>query len=135
MMATVLIVDDSATQNACMQLLLGSIGHNVSCVNSINEARVFCERNPVNLSLVELLLFKNNGFEIAPELQKITGAPAVLMLSRRLDADVIWAEAQQIRNFLYRPCAPETCVNLVEKLLVKIKLPSTSVADIRDTLP
>jgi len=132
MMATILIVDDSATQNACMQLLLSGIGHRVSCVNSINEARIFCEHNPVELSLVELLLFKNNGFEIAPELQKITGAPAVLMLSRRLEADKIWAGAQRIKNFLYRPCAPETCMNLVATLLRQNNSPFALIAG--DTL-
>jgi DNA-binding NtrC family response regulator len=130
MMAAILIVDDSATQNACLQLLLSNLGHRPECVGSINEARIFCERNHVDLCLIELLLFKNNGFEIAPELQKITAAPTVLMLSRRLEADVIWAAAQQIRNFLYRPCTPEICANLVASLLLSNKLPRPSVAGI-----
>ena len=135
MMAAILIVDDSVTQNACMQLLLGSTGHHVICVTSINEARIFCERNPVELSLVELLLFENNGFEIAPELQKITGAPVVLMLSRLLEADVIWAGAQGISNFLYRPCTPETRLELVAGLVPRKTLPRISRADQQETLP
>ncbi len=134
-MPTLLVVDDSATQNAYLQLLLGGVGHHVVCVNSINEARVYCERNAVNLSLVELLLLKNNGFEIAPDLKKITAAPTVLMLSRRLDADAIWADALQIKNFLYRPSAPEICVNLVEKLLARDNPDLKSVADIRGARP
>jgi len=133
MMAAILIVDDSATQNACLELLLSRAGHRAVGVESINAARVFCDRNLVDLCLIELLLFKNNGFEIAAELQKINAAPTVLMLSRQLEADVIWAGAQGIKNFLYRPCASEICTNMVVRLLAQNKLPRPDAGN-EDTL-
>jgi two-component system, OmpR family, phosphate regulon response regulator PhoB len=120
-MATILIVDDSPAQNAFMELLLSNAGHHVVCADTVNEARIICEHQAVDLSLAELLLFRNNGFEIAPELQKITGAPAVLMLSRRLEADLIWAQARQIKHFLYRPWDPALVLNLVNTLLSQAK--------------
>ncbi len=117
-MARILIVDGSAVQCAWLQQVLAPEGHTTVACRDLAQLR---KRQDLqcDLSLVSLWLPGSNGFEVAPELQLRSGAPAVLLLPRRLEADVLWGRALGLRHFLNWPCPPARLRKTVQSLLAE----------------
>ena len=116
-MARILIVDDSAVQNRHLSELLVHAGHQTVIATTLPQARAAADNVHVDLSLVELLLMRSNGFEIAPVLAELTAAPVALMLSRAVEADRLWAQAQGITHLIRRPCSATRWRSIVTRLL------------------
>lgn len=114
-MKTILIVNDSSIQNALLGAVLRAGGYAVTCAKTVAEARRVCEQGEVELALVELLMYQDNGFEVAPLLNQVYKVPVVLLLSRRLEADLMWSATLGLQHFLYRPFSANALLACVEE--------------------
>ncbi len=118
-MNTILLVNDSPIQNAVLGTMLRAGGYPIACATTALEARQICEQGEVALSLVELLLLRDNGFELAPLVRQVSKAPVVLLLSRHLEADVMWAKTLGLESILYRPVSATALYACIESHLLR----------------
>ena len=116
-MTTILLVNDSPIQNAILGSILRAGDYSVACATTVLEARQVCQQSEVALSLVELLMFQDNGFEVAPLVRRMSKAPVVLLLSRYLEADIMWAKSLGMAGFLYRPVSAKALMKCIEEHL------------------
>lgn len=112
-MAGIVIVDDSPARNAVLSGMLRAAGHRVEAATTLPGALRLCRHNDAALMLVELVLRRGNGYSLACFLQRRTGVPAALMVSRQQAAESHWAKARGLCGVLVRPrpvSATQRCV-------------------------
>jgi len=103
MTAGIVIQDDSEIQNAVLASVLRAAGHHVRTCTSLPVALRLCREEGVQLALVELVLRHGNGYSQAGFLQRRTGVPAALLLSRQQPAESRWARARGLCGVVHRP--------------------------------
>lgn len=102
-MAGIVILDDSPARNAVLRGVLSADGHAVAAATTLPGALRLCREVAPALVLVELVLRRGNGYSLAGFLQRRTGVPAALMVSRQQAAEVRWARARGLAGVLARP--------------------------------
>lgn len=102
-MAGIVILDDSPARNAVLGAVLRAGGHRVETATTLPGALRLCRQSDPALVLVELVLRRGNGYSLAGFLQRRTGVPAALMVSRQQAAEIRWAEARGLCGVLTRP--------------------------------
>ena len=105
-MAGIVIRDDSPLQFAMLESVLGEAGHQAYAAADLTTALRCCREQAVDLLLVELLLQRGNGYSQAAFLQRRTGVPAALMVSRQQAAELRWAERRGLYAVIHRPRPP-----------------------------
>ncbi|MEX1199015.1 MAG: response regulator [Pseudohongiellaceae bacterium] len=116
-MAGIVVVDDSPARNAVLSAMLRAAGHRVETAATLPGALRQCRCTEPALVLVELLLRHGNGYSLAGFLQRRTGVPAALMVSRQQAAEIRWARARGLAGVLTRPRPVAVMQNRVAELL------------------
>lgn len=100
-MATVLVIDDSPTQVACLRELLRGprILHRSSA--SLHQGPLVPE--PVDLVLIALILTRDNGFECGHALRELGYRNIVLYSDCPEDTDEDWARAIGLQGLVQLP--------------------------------
>lgn len=115
-MARILIVDDSTLQARSLQQLLEAAGHSVACAQHLMGARRILRGFQPRMLLIELVLWRGNGFSLAAALGN-DNMITVLMSARHQPADRHWAQARGIHHVLARPQSRDTLLSSVEVFL------------------
>lgn len=102
-MAAIVILDDSPARNIVLSGMLRAACHHVETATTLPGALRLCRHNGPALVLVELVLRQGNGYSAACFLQRRTGVPAALMVSRQQTAEIRWAKARGLSGVLERP--------------------------------
>lgn len=116
-MAGIVILDDSPARNAVLSGVLRAEGHCVEAATTLPGALRLCRSHRPALVLVELVLRRGNGYSMAGFLQRRTGVPAVLMVSRQQQAEIRWARARGLAGVLVRPRPVQVMQRCVAGLL------------------
>lgn len=100
-MPTVLIIDDSPTQVACIREQLGGmrILHRKS--TSLRESRLLSEQ--ADLVLIALILIDHNGFECGLQLRELGFRNILLYSDCPEDTDADWTRAIGLQGLLQLP--------------------------------
>lgn len=120
MKAGIVILDDSMIQNAVLVSVLRAAGHPAEACTSLPAALRLCREQLPRLVLVELVLRQGNGYSQASFLQRRTGVPAALMVSRQQPAEVRWARARGLCGVLPRPRPDEAVQQSVAAILHRL---------------
>ena len=76
-MAHILLVEDDADVQTVVSEFLVTLGHRLTCASSAEQARLFLERDPVDLALVDCLMSGEQGNSLAEHTVKL-GVPTIL---------------------------------------------------------
>jgi len=117
-MATVLVVDDSATARIVCRTALSKNGYTVLEAQDGREAlTLFRDRKP-DLVLMDIEMPGMNGLAALELMRRLDPAARVVMLTSMAQR-VVMAEASRAGacDFLVKPIQPEPLVQLVNKVL------------------
>src|SRR5687767_1202773 len=93
-MATILVVDDSASNRNATAALLRAEGYEVVCAENAWRGLVILESRPVDLVILDLLLPGLNGFGFLKDVQgnrKFAALPVVVATALEVTPD-LWRE-------------------------------------------
>ena len=121
-MATVLVVEDSATQRAMMSELLQEKGLIVRVAKDGVEALEQMQENNPDLVLLDIVMPRMNGYEFCrriksdPLTQKV---PVVMCSAKGEEFDRYWGMKQGADAYISKPFHPKELLGTVRQLLRK----------------
>lgn len=121
-MATVLVVDDVASELQMISELLAKAGFKVMKASDGYEALCFVEEGKPDLMVLDIIMPKMNGFEVVRELRshpKTAKLPVVLCSQKNTKIDKIWGIEQGADAYVSKPFEPQQLLEIVQRLLDK----------------
>ena len=131
-MATILVVDDHATNRELLKTILGYQGHRVLEAGDARDALKVAQATRPDLIISDILMPTMDGFEFVRQLRDdltIGTTPVVLSSAHYLSRETAnLAEACGVVHILPKPSEPETILQIVELALASrlMKKPAIS---------
>ena len=119
-MATILIVDDSATMMEGHKRILEKQGHTVYSAENGEEGVVSALELMPDLILMDVVMPKMNGFQATRKITKNAETkhiPVVIVTSKDQETDIMWGKRQGASDYLIKPANEEQLKNTVTRLL------------------
>ncbi|MDR1186251.1 MAG: response regulator transcription factor [Bifidobacteriaceae bacterium] len=85
----ILVVEDEVELASVVARHLEGEGYKVAVAGSIMEARAILQRHSQNLVVLDVLLPDGSGFDLAPEIRRMTSAPIIFATALGEDASVV----------------------------------------------
>ncbi len=122
-MATILIVDDSATMMEGHKRILERQGHTVYSADNgeAGVARVL-ELMP-DLVLMDVVMPKMNGFQATRKLSRnelTKHIPVIIVTSKDQATDIMWGKRQGAKDYLIKPANEAELKATVDRLLAEV---------------
>ncbi|MGR6871125.1 response regulator [Pseudomonas sp. HK3] len=119
-MATILIVDDSATMMEGHKRILEKLGHTVhSAEDGAQGVEKAIELQP-DLILMDVVMPNMNGFQATRKISKDAATkhiPVVIVTSKDQETDIMWGKRQGASDYLIKPADEAQLKETVERLL------------------
>ncbi len=119
-MASILIVEDSATDAFVLQRMLEKLGHAVElAVNGRDGIDCAVTMQP-DVILMDVVMPDINGFQATRELQQLhhtAGIPVIIVSSKQQKTDRIWGIRQGAVDYLYKPVSAKVLADSVNSAL------------------
>lgn len=119
-LATVLIIEDSATDTHFFKRALEKGGHTVeTAVDGSVGIRKAIE-NPPDVILMDVVMPGVNGFQATRELRKLeatAGIPVIIITTKNQETDRIWGLRQGAREYLVKPVKAKALLSCVDDIL------------------
>jgi PAS domain S-box-containing protein len=130
-MATVLVVDDRATNRELVRTLLRYQGHQVIEAREGGEALELARAQHPDLVLTDILMPGMDGYELARELRAAPGTattPIVFYTANYLEAETKpFADACGVSRVLLKSSDPEVLMRTIDEVLAEGRLPIGAV--------
>ena len=130
-MATVLVVDDRATNRELVRTLLRYQGHQVIEANEGGAALELAHAQHPDLVLTDILMPGMDGYELARELRAAPGTattPIVFYTANYLEAETRpFAEACGVSRVLLKSSDPEVLMATIDEVLAEGRLPAATI--------
>ncbi|MEM7585115.1 MAG: response regulator [Acidobacteriota bacterium] len=120
MPATILVVDDSLTEQKLILEALKTTGHHILTADDGEQALEMARKHQPQLILLDVILPKKNGFQVcrqlktAPETEQIK---IVLVTSKTQDSDRFWGLKQGADDYLGKPFTPDELHSTLSKFV------------------
>jgi len=111
--AHILLVEDDADVQSVVSEFLVTLGHQLTCASSAEEARLFLASEPVDLALVDCLMSGEQGNSLAEHASKL-GIPIILTSG---DPHYIETRAEHPFPFLAKPFRLTSLDELIARTL------------------
>ena len=117
-MATVLVVDDVASETQLIVMALQSAGY--VCVTASNgeEGLAKAKAQKPSLILLDVVMPKQDGFATCRMLKKDSDTstiPVVMVTSKNQQSDVFWGKKQGASDYVCKPFSPGDLIKTVKK--------------------
>jgi len=122
-MATILIVDDSATMMEGHKRILERQGHTVHSAENGEEGVARTLELMPDLVLMDVVMPKMNGFQATRKITKneITKhIPVVIVTSKDQETDIMWGKRQGASDYLIKPADETQLKETVDRLLAEV---------------
>lgn len=119
-MSTVLVVEDSITQQEMIKDLLEGSGLEVTVAGDGIEALKFIQGHPPDLVLLDIVMPKMNGYEVCRRIKANSSTqnlPVVMCSSKGEEFDRYWGMKQGADAYIAKPFQPTELVGTVKQLL------------------
>ena len=119
-MSTVLVVEDSRTQQQMILDLLKSSGLDVEAACDGVEALEQMKKSPPDLVVLDIVMPKMNGYEVCRRLKadpKTQSVPVVMCSSKGEEFDRYWGMKQGADAYIAKPFEPVELIGTVKQLL------------------
>lgn len=120
-MAKILVIDDSRTARAAVQLLLHRNGYETLEAESGEAGLELAAQEKPDAILMDIAMPGMGGFNATRQLTKTPDTstiPVVMLSSKAQESDKIWARAQGARDYLVKPAREDELMNTLGSLLV-----------------
>ncbi len=121
-MATILIVDDSATMMEGHKRILEKQGHTVHAAQNGEEGVTRSLELLPDLILMDVVMPKMNGFQATRKITKnalTKHIPVVIVTSKDQPTDIMWGKRQGASDYLIKPADETQLKDTVERLLAQ----------------
>ncbi len=115
----ILVVDDSLSQRLVLNALLSKEGHTVIMANDGEEAVAKAKSELPDLIIMDIVMPGLNGFQATRAItndETTWHIPVILLTSKDMDSDRIWALRQGATAFLNKPLDHVALISLIETL-------------------
>jgi twitching motility two-component system response regulator PilH len=119
-MATILIVDDSATMMEGHKRILEKQGHTVHSAEDGEQGVARAIELQPDLILMDVVMPNMNGFQATRKITKDAATkhiPVVIVTSKDQETDIMWGKRQGASDYLIKPADEQQLKETVEKLL------------------
>ncbi len=122
-MATILIVDDSATMMEGHKRILEKQGHTVHSAENGEEGVARTLELLPDLVLMDVVMPKMNGFQATRKITKnelTKHIPVVIVTSKDQETDIMWGKRQGAKDYLIKPAEEGQLKDTVDRLLAEM---------------
>jgi twitching motility two-component system response regulator PilH len=115
----ILVVDDSLSQRLVLSALLTNHGHQVITANDGDEAVVKSKAELPDLIIMDVVMPGLNGFQATRAITSDEATwhiPVILLTSKDMDSDRIWALRQGATAYLNKPVDHDALIALINTL-------------------
>jgi twitching motility two-component system response regulator PilH len=115
-MATILIVDDLASEAQLMAGVVTSLGHHPVIVNDGESALSTAKTAAPALILLDVVMQGLNGFETCRKLKRdaaTSNIPVVIVSTKDQETDKFWATKQGANGYVVKPFSPVDLSNAI----------------------
>ncbi len=122
-MATILIVDDSATMMEGHKRILERQGHTVHSAENGEEGVARTLELMPDLVLMDVVMPKMNGFQATRKITKnelTKHIPVVIVTSKDQETDIMWGKRQGASDYLIKPADEAQLKATVDRLLAEV---------------
>ena len=119
-MATILIVDDSATMMEGHKRILEKQGHTVHSAEDGEEGFAKAKELLPDLILMDVVMPKMNGFQATRKITKNDSTkhiPVIIVTSKDQETDSMWGKRQGASDYLIKPADEKQLQETVDRLL------------------
>ena len=120
MARTIMVVDDSPTDQKLVVNALVSKGFRIVTANDGEEAIAKAATEKPNLIVMDVVMPKKNGFQVCRHLKTQAETKEIkilLVTSKNQESDRFWGMKQGADAYLTKPFADDQLVNAVNQLL------------------
>ncbi len=86
-MANILIVDDDESMCYALSRMIGRVGHNPVCANSLAEGLEQARSGDIDVVFLDVRMPDGNGLEALPKIQSVVSCPEVIIITGYGDPD------------------------------------------------
>ena len=116
---TILVVDDSLSQRLVLHALLSAQGHRVIMANDGEEAVAKAKSALPDLIIMDIVMPGLNDFQATRAITNDEATwhiPVILLTSKDMDSDRVWALRQGATAFLNKPLDHAALLSLIATL-------------------
>lgn len=117
---TILIVDDSPTEQHVLKVILEKAGYHVESALDGQTGIARAKELHPNLVLMDVVMPVLNGFQATRKLREdkdTATIPVIMVTTKDQDTDKAWAERQGAQGYLVKPVTPAELLKKVSELL------------------
>jgi DNA-binding response OmpR family regulator len=114
---TILIVDDEPSIREVVSIYLRRAGYQVVVAHDGQAALEALDRQPPDLVVLDLMLPKVDGLEIARRLRAENDTPIIMLTARREETDRITGLEMGADDYVVKPFSPRELVSRVKAVL------------------
>jgi DNA-binding response OmpR family regulator len=114
---TILVVDDEPSISEVVGLYLRRAGYHVLVAHDGQEALETLEKQPPDLVVLDLMLPKVDGLEVARRLRAAGDTPIIMLTARREEGDRIAGLEMGADDYVVKPFSPQELVSRVKAVL------------------
>ena len=122
-MLTVLVVEDSLTEQKMITDCLQRAGFSVVQCTSSEEAQKLLHSQQPNLMILDVVLPGQSGFEFCRELKNNSATqamPIIICSTKNTEADKLWGSMLGADAYLSKPLNLQELVSTVQKLAIAV---------------
>jgi twitching motility two-component system response regulator PilH len=115
----ILVVDDSLSQRLVLSAVLAEAGHQIITANDGEEAVAKAKSEMPDLIIMDIVMPGLNGFQATRAItndETTWHIPVILLTSKDMDSDRIWALRQGATAFLNKPVDHAALIAMVNTL-------------------
>ncbi len=116
---SVLIVDDSKTEQIFFSQLLTAEGYTTRAASDVQEAKKMIDEHRPDLILLDVVMPGHSGFHLTRTLSRnpeYASIPIVLCTSKDQETDRIWGLRQGAKAYLVKPVQKEELLSVIQSL-------------------
>ena len=114
---TILVVDDEPSIGEVVSIYLQRAGYQVTVARDGQAALEALERHPPDLVVLDLMLPKIDGLEIARRLRAQGDTPIIMLTAKREESDRITGLEMGADDYVVKPFSPQELVSRVKAVL------------------
>jgi DNA-binding response OmpR family regulator len=114
---TILVVDDEPSISEVVGLYLRRAGYHVLVAHDGQAALEALEEQPPDLVVLDLMLPKVDGLEVARRLRAVGDTPIIMLTARREERDRIAGLEMGADDYVVKPFSPQELVSRVKAVL------------------
>ena len=119
-MATILVVDDSATMLSGTTKILETAGHSVLQASSASQGMDVAAADNPDVILMDVVMPDVNGFQATRTLttsEATKHIPVIMLTTKDQETDKVWAKRQGASDYVVKPPDPQELLTKINNVL------------------